>query len=198
MTKFAFFDSKEDRWGDNMRALWGSLSICPHLDYLELPYHTSEELFSISHLKIWGDTQEPCNDMALLLVHLEDGLKVEGYGMALVSVSPHQAQASMVEEALGTCFSSGPDWPYILAWSYKGSNHTPLPKDKHLGILPQRKVEESPYGWISKLAVCQLLSTGLRVIYQVGLNRSDQLVIINLPELLYSGSSVTSGEHPHL
>ena len=91
MTEFAFFDGKEDRWGDNMRVLWGSLSICPCLDYLEALYHTSEELFSISHLKVWGDTQEPCNDMAYLLVCLEDDLKVEGYGMALVWVSPYQA-----------------------------------------------------------------------------------------------------------
>ena len=34
MTEFAFFDGKENRWGDNMRALWGDLTICPHLDYL--------------------------------------------------------------------------------------------------------------------------------------------------------------------
>ena len=127
--------------------------------------------------------------MAYLLVCLEDDLKVKGYGMALVWVSPHQAQASMVEEALGTlstCFSSGPNWPYVLAWLYKGSNHTPLPKDKHLGILPRRKVEESPYGQISQLTVCQLLSPGLQVIYPVGWNGSNQLVLINLLEPLYS------------
>ena len=139
--------------------------------------------------------------MAYLLVCTEDDLKVEDYGMALVWVSPHQAQASMVEEALWTlsaCFSSGPDWPYVLAWLYKGSNHTPLPKDKHLGVLPQRKVEESPYGQISQLAVHQLLSTGPQVVYLVGLNGSNQPVLIDLPELLYSGSSITMGKHPHL
>ena len=54
MTEFAFFDSKEEWWGDNMRALWGNLSICPHLDHLELPSHTPGELLSISHLKVWG------------------------------------------------------------------------------------------------------------------------------------------------
>ena len=142
MTKFAFFAGKEDRWGDNMRALWGNLSICPHLDYLELPYHTSGELLSISCLKVWGDTQEPCNDMAYLLVCTEDASEAESYGMALVWISLHQAWASTMEEALGTlstCISSGPNWPYVLAQLYEGSNHTPLPKDKHLGILPQGK-----------------------------------------------------------
>ena len=163
MTEFAFFDGKEDRWGDNMRALWGNLSICPCLDYLELPYHTSGELLSISHLKVWGDTQEPHNDVAYLLMHTEDASEAESYSMALVWISPHQAQASTMEEALGTlsaCISSGPNWPYVLAQLYKGSNHTPLPKDKHLGILPQGKAEESPYGQISQLKVCQLPSAG--------------------------------------
>ena len=163
MNEFAFFAGKEDRWDDSMRALWGNLSICPCLDYLELPYHTSEEVLSICCFKVWGNTQEPHNNMAYLLVHTEDTSEAESYGMALVWISPHQARASMMEEALGTlstCISSGPDWPYVLAQLYEGSNHTPLPKDKHLGILPQGKVEESPYGWISQLKVCQLLSAG--------------------------------------
>ena len=47
-----------------------------------------------------------------------------------------------MEEAVGmlsACISSGPDWPYVLAQLYEGSNHTPLPKGKHLGILPWGK-----------------------------------------------------------
>ena len=90
MTEFAFFAGKEDRWGDNMMALWGNLNICPCLDYLELPCHTLGELLSISCLKVWGDTQEPCNDMAYLLVHTKDASGIECYGLALVWISPHQ------------------------------------------------------------------------------------------------------------
>ena len=104
-------------------------------------------------------------------------------------------------EALGTltaCISSGPDWPYVFAQLYKGSNHTPLPKDKCLGVLLWGKVGESPHGQISQLRVCQLLSARPRVIYPVGLNGCDQSVTINLPELLHSGSSITTDEHPHL
>ena len=101
--------------------------------------------------------------MAYLLVHTEGGSEAESYGMALVWTNPHQALVSMMEESLGTlsvCISSGPNWPYVLAQLYKGSNHTSLPKDKHLGILPQGKAEESPHGQISQLKVCQLLSMG--------------------------------------
>ena len=200
MTEFAFFASKEDRWGNNMMALWGSLSICPHLDYLELPYHTPGELLSISHLKVWGDTQEPHNNITYLLVHTGDASGAESYGLALVWISPHQARASTMEEALGTlsaCNSSGPNWPYVLAQLYEGSSHTPLPKDKHLGILPQGKAE-SPCGQISQLKFHQLLSTRLQVIYPVGLNGSNQPVTIDLPEPLHSGSSITTDEHPHM
>ena len=127
--------------------------------------------------------------------------QAESYGMALVWTSPHQAQVSMIEEALGTlsaCISSGPNWPYVFAQLYKGSNHTPLLKDKHLGILPQRKAEEGPHGWISQLKVHQLISTRPRVIYPVGLNGCNQSVTIDLPEPLHSGSSITNDEHPHL
>ena len=144
-----------------MRAIWGDLRICPHLDSLELLCHTLGELLSISHLKVWGDAQEPHNDMAYLLVHTEGSSEAESYSMALVWISPHQAWVSTMEEALGilsACISSGPDWPYVFAQLYKGSNHTPLPKDKHLGILPWGNAEESPHGWISQLKVHQLLS----------------------------------------
>ena len=106
-----------------------------------------------------------------------------------------------MEEAVGTlstCISSGPNWPYVLAQLYKGSNHTPLPKGKHLGILPQGKAEESPYGQISQLKVHQLLSARPQVIYPVGLNGGNQPVTINLPELLHSSSSITTDEHPHM
>ena len=106
-----------------------------------------------------------------------------------------------MEEAVGTlstCFSSEPDWPYALAQLYKGSNHTPLPKDKHMGVLPWGKVEECPYGQISQLKVCQLLSTGPQIMYPVGLNGGDQPVTITPPEKLHSSSTVTTDEHPQI
>ena len=100
MTEFKFFTNKEERWGDSMRALWGNLSICPILDHVDLPYHTVGELLSISCLKVWGNNQKPWDSMAYLLVKVEDVSEVEGYGMALVWISPHQAQESTIKEAL--------------------------------------------------------------------------------------------------
>ena len=68
-----------------------------------------------------------------------------------------------MEEVVGTLsayITSRLNWPYTLPQLYEGSSHTPLPRDKHLGVLPQGKVEESPYGQISQLKVWQLLSAG--------------------------------------
>ena len=42
--------------------------------------------------------------MAYLLVKVEDASEVEGYGMAIVWISPCQAQASTMEEALEILF----------------------------------------------------------------------------------------------
>ena len=101
--------------------------------------------------------------MAYLLVHTGDTLEAQSYGMVLVWISPHQVQASTMEEAIGTLsgyISSRLNWLYSLAQLYEGSSHTPLPKGKHLSILPQGKVEESPYGQIKQLKICQLLSAG--------------------------------------
>ena len=201
MTEYAFFARKAERWGKDMMSLWGGLNICPCLNYLELLCHSSGELLSISSLKIWGDIQEPHNDIAYLLVHTGDTLEAENYGISLIWISPNQVRASTMEEAVGTLsayISSKPDWPYALVQLYEDSSHTPLPKDKHLGVLPQGKAEESPYGQISQLKVCQLLSARPQVVYPVGLNGNDEPVTTTLPELLHSGASVTTNEHPYM
>ena len=161
-----------------MMALWGNLDICPCLNYLELLYHTSGELLSISHLKIWGDIQEPCNDMAYLLVCTGDALGAKSYGLALVWISPHQVQVSTMEEALGTlstCISSGPELAICFCTTIRGlQSYTPPQRQAHRCPAPGKAAEESPYGQISQLEVHQLLSARPQVIYPVGLKGGDQ------------------------
>ena len=94
MTEYAFFARKAERWGKDMMSLWGSLNICPHLNYLELLCHSSGELLSISSLKIWGDSQEPHNNMSCLLVCTADALEALNYSVSLVWISPTQIRAS--------------------------------------------------------------------------------------------------------
>ena len=123
------------------------------------------------------------------------------YGFSIVWANPNQVRATTMEgavEKLTTCTSSGTNWPYTLAQLYKGTCHVPLPKDRHLGILPQRGAEETPCGQISQLEVCQLLATGPQVIYPVGLNGHDEPVITTLPELLASSVSLTTGKFIYL
>ena len=155
----------------------------------------------MSSFQVWGNTKEPHHDIAYLLVHVGSTGEDRQYGMSLVWVNPKQTRASTMEEAVETLAaypSSGADWPYALAQLYEGSHHGPLAKDKHLGILPQGKAEETSCGWISQLDIHQLLSTSPQVIYPAGLNGHDEPVITTLPELLSSGTSIITIKHPYL
>ena len=92
-----------------------------------------------------------------------------------------------MEEAVGKLtawISSGPDWPYALVQLHEGTCHAPLPKEGHLGILPQRGAEANPFGQISQLEVCQLLITGAQVTYPIGLKGCKEPVITSLLEPL--------------
>ena len=146
MSEFEFFKERVDRWGDSMRALWGSLEIYPPTDHIGLPHHTVEELHSIGHLKFWGDVQKLHLSMAYLLVHVDNTLEAGTYGMAIVWINSCQARMFLVVEALEMLSSftpKGSNWPYVLIQLYEGANHTPLPKDRHLCILPQGEAESS-------------------------------------------------------
>ena len=154
----------------------------------------------MSCLKVWGDVQKPHQGMAYLLVQINDTSEAGTYGMALVWISPLQARvSSMVEalEILSSLTSEGSDWPYIILQLYEGANHMPLPRDKHICVLPQGKAE-SPSGQISQLKIHWLLSARLLVVFPVGLNGGNQLVTVDLPESLHTGSSVTTDEHPYI
>ena len=200
MLEFEFFKGRADRWGDSMRALWGSLEICPPTDHIDLPHHTAGELLSIGHLKVWGDAQKLHLSMVYFLVWADDTLEAGNYSLAIVWTDSCMARMVSMGEALGVLSShtpKGSDWPYILIQLYEGTNHMPLPKDGHICVLPKGEVE-SPSGWISQLKICQLLSTGLSVVFPMELNQGDQSVTIDLPESLHMGSSVITDEYPYI
>ena len=181
-----------------MKTLWGSLSICPLLTCIRLLHHMAEELDSISHLKIWGNTQSPHQNMAYLLVWIDNTPNAKVYSMALVWVSLLQTKASSMVEApeiLTTFAFEGSNWPYILIQLYEGANHMPLPENKHLGVLCKEQME-NPSGQVSQLKIYQLLSAGQSVIFPVELNGGDQAVTINLSGPLHTGTSVTNNKHP--
>ena len=120
--------------------------------------------------------------------------------MAIVWISSLQARVSLMVEALemlSSLTSEGSDWPYVLIQLYEGSNHTPLPKDRHICILPQEKVERQS-GWISQLKICWLLTARPWVVFPVELNGDDQSVPIDLPKSLHARSSITTDEYPYI
>ena len=210
MTEFAFFSNRAERWKRDLVTVWGNFDICPHLNCQDLPGHSPAELISVSsfkvwgnsrdpQFKVWGNTRDPQHNMAYLLVCLGDTTEERQYGVSLVWVNPNQTRTSTMEEAvekLAACPSSGNNWPYTQL--YEGSGHMPLPKGKHLGILPQGKVEETSCGLISQLDISQLLSASPQVVYPSGLNRCDEPIITTLPEPLSSGTSIIASKHPYL
>ena len=102
-----------------------------------------------------------------------------------------------VVEKLTTFTSSGANWPYALAQLCEDPHHAPLPKNKHLGVLPQGKVQET-CEQISQLEVCQLLAASPQVVYPIGLNGHDEPIITTLPEPLDSGISLIPSKHIYL
>ena len=201
MTEFAFFSNRAERWKWDLATLWWNFDICPCLNCLELPGHSPAELISVSSFKVWGNTWDPCHNMAYLLFCLSDTTEERQYRVSLVWVNPNQTRASTMEEAvekLAACPSNGMDWPYALAQLYKGFGHAPLPKGKHLGILPQGKAEETSCGQITQLNICQLLSAGPQVVYPSDLNGHDEPIITTLLEPLSSSVSIITSKHPYL
>ena len=152
MAEYAFFVEKVDMWRKDMVSLWGNLNICPQLHWLELPCHTQAELSSISSLKVWREIQKPHHDIAYLLVWVEDAMGDRHYGISVVWANPNQVRAASMEEAvemLTTCTSSGTNWPYILAWLYKGTSHMPLPQGWALGCPTLERGRGGPL-WVDQ------------------------------------------------
>ena len=96
----------------------------------------------------FGGKQKVCHDIAFLLVQAEEEATGDRkYGLSTVWVNPCQARVPSMEEAVGKLtawVSSGPNWPYALVQLHEGPHHVPLPKEGHLGILPQGGVKANP------------------------------------------------------
>ena len=143
-----------------------------------------------------------CSDIAFLLISTEEEV-VRGrmHCLSTVWVNPYQARIPTVEEAvkqLTALVSSGPDWPYALVWLNGDTCHAPLPREGHLCILPEGGTSSATCRRVSQLEVCQLLSSGLQVIYPVGLNRHEIPLITSLPESLANGPNLPGGEPIYL
>ena len=66
MSEFEFFEERADRWGDSMKALWGSLEICPPTDHISLPQLTWQGKYTpLAHLKVWGDAHKAASQHGL-------------------------------------------------------------------------------------------------------------------------------------
>ena len=175
----------------------GALNICPSLQQFHIPLVTQSELSALTGLKAWGDKEKFQNDITFLLVSAkEEATGDRKYGLSTIWMNPCQARVHSMEEVvreLTTWVSSGPNWPYALVQLNKDTHHVPLPKEGHLGILPQGGTDMTACWRISQLEVCQLLISGLQVIYLVGLNGWQDPIITSLPKSLANSMILTGG-----
>ena len=176
----------------------GASPSAPPLQQFHIPSITPAELSSLTSLKAWGEKQKICHNITFLLILAEEEATGDRkYGLSTIWVNPCQARVHSMEEVvreLTTWVSSGPDWPYTLVQLHEDTHHVPLPKEGHLGIMPQRGAEMTACRRISQLEVCQLLISGLQVTYPIGLNGCEEPVITSLPESLANGISLTGGD----
>ena len=164
MTESAFFSHGVDRQRKKVALMWGNINICPSLLQFHIPSLTPAELSSLNSLRAWGERQKVCHNIIFPLVLTKEEATVDRkYGLSTIWVNP--------------CQSSGPNWPYTLLWLHKGTCHVALPKEGHLGILPQRGGETTSCRQISQLEVCQLLISDLQVAYPIGLNGCEEHII---------------------
>ena len=201
MANYAFFSQGSSQWGKDFLSLWGCLDIPPLLCQLHVTSTTQSELSSLTSLKAWGDAEKFCNDIAFLLVSTKEELTGDRmYGLSTVWVNPYQPRVSTVEAVreLTALVSSGPNWPYTLVQLNEDTHHVPLPKEGHLGILPEGGTNRTTCRRISQLEVHQLLQAHLQVIYPVGLNGCEIPLITTLPGSLANGTSLTGGESIYL
>ena len=118
------------------------------------------------------------------------------YGLSTIWVNPCQVRICSMEEVvreLTAWVSSGSDWPYALVWLKEDTHHVPLPKEGHLGVLPQGRTDMTTCRRISQLEVHQLIISGLQFAYPVGLNGQEDPIITFLPKSLVSSISLTGG-----
>ena len=201
MTDYAFFSQGSDRWKE-LTSMWGCHPICPQLQQFHIASITQSEISSLTNLKAWGEKQKVHSDIAFLLILAkEDATGDRKYGLSTIWVNPHQARVHSMEEAVGELtvwVSSRPDWPYTLVWLNEDTCHAPLPREGHLGILPQGGTNMTACSKISQLEVCQLLVSGLQVAYLVGLNGHEDPIIISLSKSLANSTSLTGGRSAYL
>ena len=128
--------------------MWGDINICPLLQWFQIPSLPQVELSSLNGLRAWGERQQFCHNIAFLLVLAEEETTGDRkYGLLTIWVNPSQARVPSMEDMVGKLTawaSSGPNWPYTLVQLHEGTCHAPLPKEGHLGILPQSRVEVTP------------------------------------------------------
>ena len=201
MTEYTFFSQGVDRWRKEMALMWGISTFAPCCDSFIFPSLPQWTILPEQPQGLGGEAEGLPQHHLPAGTSWEEATADRKYGLLTIWINPCQARVHSMEEAVGKVtvwVSSGPDWPYMLVHLHEGTCHVPLPKEGHLGILPQWGAEMTACRRISQLEVCQLLISGLQVAYPIGFNGCEEPIITSLPESLANGISLTGGKSIYL
>ena len=163
-----------------------------------LPKWTQPELYSLTHLLVWGDPKRFCRDVAFLLILPEEGIAGERvYGLVMVWVHPYEARLSTIDDVvrkLTLLASAGPNWPYVFVQFNGDACHMPLLKEGHLSTMVEGMPSNIPCGKIHQFEVCQLLYSEAWVGYPNGLNGCLVPVITTLPKSISHSMTMLDDE----
>ena len=139
-----------------------------------------------------------CSNIVYLLVSTEEGeMSDRVCGLSPIWVNQYQARVSTVEEVvrqLTALVSSGPDWPHALVQLNGDICHVPLPREGHLSVLPEGGTSSATCRRVSQIEVHQLLSSGLQVVYPIGLNGQETPMIASPPKFAAKGTDLLGGK----
>ena len=110
----------EKRWP----SCGGDFNICPLLHQLLLPCHSQRELSSPNGLKVWREGQKPHNDIAFLLVKVENAMGDRHYGLSFIWANPSQVRVASMEDVvrkLTACTSSWTKSGWLLWRMWQGN-----------------------------------------------------------------------------
>ena len=183
-TEYAFFSQGVDRLRKEMASMWGNINICLPLQWFRIPSLTPVELSSLTSLKAWGEAEGlpwhrlPVGTSWGGSYRGQEIWSINHLGKPWLGQCPLYGGSGWESDHLGLQWTQLALYLGVVTW---GHPNAPLPKEGHLGILPQRGAETTACGRISQLEVCQLLVSGPQVTYPIGLNGCEEPIITSLP-----------------
>ena len=181
MSEFSCLCADKALWDPNSSDTWGSLDLCPPIQWFHVPTIRQTQLTTLSQAGAWWNAEKPREDMAFLLIAPSLGVGCERiFGLMAMWAHHHQAHlASLVQVAqcLILLADEGLDWSYTFIWMNDAVLHVLLSSEGHHGILTEGEPQRNPCSLFHQLQAWMFVQCWKQVVCPGGLNAGlDALV----------------------